>query len=331
VRFPDGIVVQAASLRDAAVRRVRDRRRAGGIANEVAHQVAHEPEPGVPALPRCASVPAGATVLVARDVRVAYGNVVAVDGVSLELVAGRVLGVIGSNGAGKTSLIDALSGFTPATGTIELSGRAIQGLRPVARARLGFSRTFQNLELFDDLSVRENILTALDGRSRLAYARDLVHPGRGELDDTAQAAVSLLDLDRYLDVKTADLPQGRRRMVAIARLVAQRPDVVMLDEPAAGLNGAERRTASAVFRALADQMGAAVLLVEHNVDVVAATCDELVVLDFGRMIAHGPTSDVLRDPVVRAAYLGRTTESGREDDRAAVEQPGSPSSAGEPV
>jgi sulfate-transporting ATPase len=381
VRFPDGIVVQATSLRDAIVRRARDRRPAGAVADEPA--TGTEPggdtgtgtgadtapdsppaaatgtgadtgtgvEPGgdtgtgtgadtapdsPPAvatgtgadtgtgvgtgtdtaaveLPRSASVPAGDTVLVARDVRVTYGNVVAVDEVSLELTAGNVLGVIGSNGAGKSSLIDALTGFTAATGTIELRGRAVHGLRPVARARLGLARTFQNLELFDDLSVRENILTALDSRSRLAYARDLVHPGRGELGDAAQAAVSLLDLDRYLDVKAADLPQGRRRMVAIARLVAQGPDVVMLDEPAAGLNGAERRTASTVFRALADQLGAAVLLVEHNVDVVAATCDELVVLDFGRVIAAGPTAEVLRDPAVRAAYLGRTSGSAGDD------------------
>ena len=169
------------------------------------------------------------------------------------------------------------------------------------------ARTFQNLELFDDLSVRENILTALDGRSRVAYARDLVHPGRGELNDVARAAVAMLDLERDLDTVASDLPQGRRRMVAIARLVAQQPVAMMLDEPAAGLNGAERRTACEVFRSLADQLDVAVLLVEHNVDVVSTTCDHVIVLDFGRVIASGPTAEVLRDPAVRAAYLGRLT------------------------
>jgi sulfate-transporting ATPase len=161
--------------------------------------------------------------------------------------------------------------------------------------------------LFDDLSMRENILTAIDSRSRLAYARDLVHPGRGKLNEAARAAIAMLDLDRDLDTVVADLPQGRRRMVAIARLVAQQPAAVMLDEPAAGLNGAERRTACGLFRALADQLGAAVLLVEHNIDVVATTCDHLIVLDFGRVIAAGPTALVLQDPVVREAYLGRLT------------------------
>lgn len=297
VRFPDGLIMLFAAQKEAVLRLIGRRTPTAPVDSS--------PAPAAATLPRVSSIPAGETVLVADTIRVTYGNVVAVDDVSLELTAGRVLGVIGPNGAGKTSLIDALTGFTRASGRVTLRGSDIHHARPVTRARLGVARTFQNLELFDDLSVRENILTALDSRRRLAYARDLVYPGRSEFDDAAQAAVTMLDLERYLDVKAADLPQGRRRMTAIARLVAQRPDVVMLDEPAAGLNGAERRTAGTLFRALADQLGAAVLLVEHNVDVVATTCDELIVLDYGRVIAAGPTGEALRDPAVRAAYLGR--------------------------
>ncbi|MDT3441416.1 branched-chain amino acid ABC transporter permease/ATP-binding protein [Pseudofrankia sp. BMG5.37] len=262
--------------------------------------------------PSC-PVPAGGTVLVARDIEVRYGNTVAVGGVSFELTAGRVVGVIGPNGAGKTSLIDALTGFArTAGGTVELLGRDVTALRAPARARLGLGRTFQNLELFDDLSVRENILTALDGRGALAYIRDLAYPRRGSLSDTASAAVTMLGLDDVLDTVVADLPQGRRRMVAIARLVAQRPAAVLLDEPAAGLGGAERRTASALFRRLAAESGAAVLLVEHNIDVVASTCDHVVVLDFGRVIASGRPDEVLRDPAVRAAYLGQLSSEAAE-------------------
>jgi sulfate-transporting ATPase len=299
IRFPDGIILQFVALKNVLLRRIPVRRPRAAV----------EPvRPPAVTLHRVAGLAAGETALVARDIRVAYGNVVAVDDVSLELTAGRVVGVVGPNGAGKTSLIDALTGFTRmAGGRVELRGQDVTQLRPFVRSRLGMGRTFQNLELFDDLSVRENILTALDSRSRLSYAGDLVHPGRGELSEAALAAIAMLDLERDLDTVVADLPQGRRRMVAIARLVAQQPVAVMLDEPAAGLNGAERRTACELFRALADQLGAAVLLVEHNIDVVATTCDHLIVLDFGRVIAAGPTAAVLQDPVVREAYLGRLT------------------------
>jgi sulfate-transporting ATPase len=258
-------------------------------------------------------VTTGQTVLMARDICVAYGSVRAVDNVSLDLKAGQLVGVIGPNGAGKTSLIDALTGFHPVhSGTIDLLGQDVTRIRAHARARLGMGRTFQNLELFDDLSVRENILTALDSRSRFKYATDLVHPGRGALNPAALAAVSMLGLDTHLDDIVADLPQGQRRMVAIARVVAQEPVAILMDEPAAGLNGSERRTASELFRALAHEFGAAVLLVEHNIDVVAASCDYVIALNFGRVIAAGPTAEVLRDAVVREAYLGRiASEDGR--------------------
>ncbi|ADP83484.1 branched-chain amino acid ABC transporter permease/ATP-binding protein [Pseudofrankia inefficax] len=309
VRSPSGIVPAQAALKDAVVRLVARAARRGPApaAGDGGHAGAAAATAGGPVSfePSC-PVPAGETVLVARDIRVTYGTAVAVDGVSFELAAGRVVGVIGPNGAGKTSLIDAVTGFTRTSGgSVELLGRDISALRAPARARHGLGRTFQNLELFDDLSVRENVLTGLDGRGPLAYVRDLFWPRRGVLSDAAAAAVTLLGLDDVLDTVVADLPQGRRRMVAIARLVAQRPAAVLLDEPAAGLNGSERRTASELFRLLARQSGAAVLLVEHNIDVVAATCDHVVVLDFGRVIASGSPDEVLCDPAVRAAYLGK--------------------------
>lgn len=326
VRSPSGIVPAQAALKDGLVRLVL---RAFGRRAAPADDAAPAAPPAGPvSFERSCPVPAGETVLVARDLRVTYGTAVAVDGVSFELKAGQVVGVIGPNGAGKTSLIDAVTGFTrTAGGTVELLGKDIGALRAPARARQGLGRTFQNLELFDDLSVRENILTGLDARGPLAYARDLVWPRRGALSDATAAAVTLLGLDDVLETVVADLPQGRRRMVAIARLVAQRPAAVLLDEPAAGLNGSERRVASELFRLLATQSGAAVLLVEHNIDVVAATCDHVVVLDFGRVIAAGSPDEVLRDPAVRAAYLGKL--SGEAADTLGGEAAAGPAAAGD--
>ncbi|XVQ14758.1 ABC transporter permease subunit [Spirillospora sp. CA-255316] len=312
VRTPDGIILQFAAMRNHLARVLPVRRRPSAVTK--AEEASEAPSEAAPAaereeaaaLPRVSGVAPGTSVLVARGVRVTYGSTVAVDDVSLELKAGEVVGVVGPNGAGKTTLLDALTGFSPlARGTVEFRGRDIGGLQAHLRARLGMGRTFQNLELFDDLSVRENILTALDSRSRLSYARDLVLPRRHDLNEATRAAVSILGLEKDLDTVVADLPQGRRRMAAIARLVAQEPAAVLLDEPAAGLNGSERRTAGELFRALADELGAAVLLVEHNIDVVAATCDRVIVLDHGRTIASGPPAEVLREPAVREAYLGQ--------------------------
>lgn len=257
-------------------------------------------------LPRSSSASvAGETVLAVRNASVTYGAVKAVQEVSFDLRAGKVLGVIGPNGAGKTSLIDGLTGFAALSGgRVTIGGADITRARAHTRARAGLGRTFQNLELFDDLSVRENILTALDSANPLRYAADLVYPGRRDFSPAVTATVALLGLQSDLETIAGDLPQGKRRMVAIARLVAQQPKVICLDEPAAGLSGTERETAGRLFRSLADDFGAAVLLVEHNIDVVTGTCDELIVLNFGQVIASGPTTEVLRDPLVREAYLG---------------------------
>lgn len=306
VSSPDGMVLQVARQNQALFRRLLPRRTPAPAPATAKPTEASETPEATERLHRAANA-AGPeeTVLEARGISVTYGTVRAVQDVTLTLTAGKVLGVIGPNGAGKTSLIDALTGFARMSGgTIALGGTDVTRRRAHARARRGIGRTFQNLELFDDLSVAENILTALDGRSRFRYATDLFRPGRRDLSPAARAAVSMLGLSGDLDTVVGDLPQGRRRMVAIARLVAAEPAAIMLDEPAAGLSGAERETAGALFRSLATDLGAAVLLVEHNIDVVAGCCDELVVLNFGQVIAAGPTADVLRDPVVREAYLG---------------------------
>ena len=309
IQFPDGAVVGIARQVDFVIGFARGRH-APPIAPRVTHSEGDRP---TLALDRAGHISPSETVLVARNISVTYGGVTAVDNVSLQLTAGKVLAVVGPNGAGKTSLIDALTGFTPVSaGTIELRGHDITGLRAFNRSRMGLGRTFQNLELFEDLSVRENILTGLDTQSRFTYTKDLVRPGRASLNNAANAAIAALGIEKDLDTIVANLPQGRRRMVAIARLIAREPIAIMLDEPAAGLSGSERRTACKLFRALADQLGAAVLLVEHNVDVVAEVSDEIIVLDFGRVIAAGPATAVLQDPIVKAAFLGQMSTQTHE-------------------
>ncbi|MDQ0382685.1 ABC transporter permease subunit [Amycolatopsis thermophila] len=247
---------------------------------------------------------AGQVLLTVRDVTVKYGPVKAVDAVTLDVVGGAVIGVIGPNGAGKTSLIDSITGFATASGSVSLGGRELIGLSATKRSRAGLTRTFQNLELFVDLTVRENLLAAADRRDLLGYASGLIRSGPHELSGVAATAVALLGLEELLDRQVMDLPQGTQRIVAIARALASEPEVICLDEPTAGLSGTERAEVITAIRALVETAKIGVLLVEHNLDVVAGLCDTVVAIDFGRVIAQGAPEEVLGRPEVRQAYLG---------------------------
>jgi sulfate-transporting ATPase len=225
--------------------------------------------------------------------------------VNLELTAGTVLGVIGPNGAGKTTLVDAITGYNrPQSGSILLDGRELIRLSPAKRARRGISRSFQSLELFEDLSVYDNLLVAAERPAWYSPLRSLVAPGRPHLNDAARAAVIDLELEAHLDVSPADLAYGDRRLLAIARALASQPRVLLLDEPAAGLGDHERTELRSVIRQLAERWGVAVLVIEHDVDLVMDVSDHVLALDFGRVIASGPPEAVRRDPAVIAAYLG---------------------------
>jgi sulfate-transporting ATPase len=260
------------------------------------------------------AAPPGPVVLEAERVIVAFGAVHAVDDVNLRLTAGRVTGVVGPNGAGKTTFIDAISGFTPLTsGSVRLGTRDISRWAAHRRARAGVARTFQNLELFTDLSVRENLLAATDRRDLAGYVTDLARPGSRHLPKIAVETVELLGLADVVDQRVDDLPQGKQRLVAIARAVAMGPTVLCLDEPTAGLAGGERRAVATAVRTVVERLGVAVMLVEHNIDVVQDLCDEIVVLDFGRIVASGPPNEILASPQVRRAYLG-TSDAGPADD-----------------
>ena len=239
-----------------------------------------------------------------------FGGFTALEGVDLEVGPGEVVGLLGPNGAGKTTLIDCVSGNNRLTaGSITWDGADITRWAPYRRSRAGLSRSFQSLELFDDLTVRENLLAAADPRDRAAYVTDLVWPGYPPLPATVVAAVEELTLEPLLDRRAEDLSYGQRRLVAIARAVASNPSVLLLDEPAAGLDETESAELGRLIRRLADEWGMGVLLIEHDVALVLDNADRVVVLDFGHKIAEGTPPEIRNDPAVRKAYLGEESES----------------------
>ena len=236
--------------------------------------------------------------LILENVGVRYGGVDALRGVSLTVEPNHVLGLIGPNGAGKTTLVNATTGLAPlASGTIALDGKRINGLPPHRIARTGIARTYQNIRLFGALDVHANLAAG-------AYAR----PGRL----TAAEITTLLEragipgLD--LTARAGSLPYGDQRRLEIARALASAPSVLMLDEPAAGMNPSETTHLVDTIRAIAAS-GIAVLLIEHDMTLVRAACDSVVVLNFGQVIARGTPSEVGRDPVVVEAYLGTGAEA----------------------
>ena len=263
-------------------------------------------------LPTAEVEPVEGSTLAVADLTVRFGTVTAVDRLSMEVSAGEVVGLIGPNGAGKTTLIDAVTGFVPtSSGRISLDGRSVENLNATKRARLGLRRSFQSLELFEDVSVEENIRAGSDTEaSRISWFTDLFWPGRHPLPATAVAAVREFELEPHLDAMPEELPYGTRRLVGIARTVASGPSLVLLDEPAAGLDENESADLARLIRRLADERNMGVLLVEHDVNMVMTTCDRVVVIDFGRAIASGTPEEVRAHPAVRAAYLGESDDVG---------------------
>ena len=232
-------------------------------------------------------------MLTLENIGVRYGGVDALRAVSLAVEPNHVLGLIGPNGAGKTTLINATTGLAPlASGTISLDGKRIDGLPPHRIARAGIARTYQNIRLFGALDVRANLAAG-------AFAR----PGRPTTDEltTLLQRASIAHVD--LNARAGSLPYGDQRRLEIARALAAAPTVVMLDEPAAGMNPSETTRLVETIRAIA-AAGIAVLLIEHDMTLVRAACDSVVVLNFGEIIARGTPSEVARDPVVVEAYLG---------------------------
>jgi len=241
-------------------------------------------------------------VLRATGVSVSFGGVHAVVDVDLEVGEGKLVGLIGPNGAGKTTFIDAISGFVRSSGRVELDGHDLTGLAPHARAHLGLARTWQSIDLFDDLSVGENLGVAAETPSlwRLLGGS---FKGQGVNDVEAGPVLELLGLTDVVGEHPTELSQGQRKLVGIARALVARPRLVCLDEPAAGLDTGESTELGRRLRTLADD-GQAMLLVDHDMGLVLGICDEVVVLEFGKVIARGEPDVVRRDERVVAAYLG---------------------------
>jgi branched-chain amino acid transport system ATP-binding protein len=246
-------------------------------------------------------------VLCVEEVSVRFGGVQALQGVSFEVTAGAVTGLIGPNGAGKTTMFNVVTGLQrPDAGRVRLGERDITRLRPQARAHLGLARTFQRLELFGTLTARENVLVAAE------VAAGLTRHGRSPADLTGE----LLERVGITDVAAVPcdvLPTGTARLVEMARALATGPRVLLLDEPSSGLSSGESAALGRLLLRLADE-GIAVLLVEHDMDLVMAVCSMLHVLDFGELIATGTPTQVRDDRRVQEAYLGVTVEPAAPGD-----------------
>lgn len=232
--------------------------------------------------------------LVVESLTVRFGAVKANDDVSMHAAAGTVTGVIGPNGAGKSTFMDAVGGFLPAAGRVLMNGADMNGLSPHRRAKLGLGRTFQSAGLFDDLTVAEN----------LAVAGPPGHAGR-ELATTVLAQVGVSHLSAVLP---RSLTVGQRRLVSLARALMLRPKVLLMDEPAAGLSHSERESLGRTIAALAEASRTAVVLVDHDVDLVLGVSSHIYVLSAGRLLVHGDPASIRASQPVREAYLGGAIE-----------------------
>lgn len=249
------------------------------------------------------------SLLDVRGLSVMFGALRAVDRLDLAIEAGQIVGLIGPNGAGKTTFIDALTGFVTATGRIGFDGHELDGLAPHRRSRLGLARTWQSLELFDDLTVEENLKVAAERRSVGGFLADLVNPARRQDRTGVDFALDVVGIADLAARRPTEISHGQRKLVGVARALAGRPRLVCMDEPAAGLDTAESAAFGRQLRRIRDA-GTTVLLVDHDMGLVLDVCDHVYVMEFGRRIADGSPGAVTRDEQVIRAYLGSAAHPG---------------------
>jgi ABC-type branched-subunit amino acid transport system ATPase component len=245
-----------------------------------------------------------------QNLTVRFGGVTAVNDVSATVEEGQFVGLIGPNGAGKTTFIDAVTGLVRSTGSVQFAGEEISRCGVHDRTRRGLGRTFQSLELFEDLTVRENMLAGAEQSRWFSPIVDLFRPraeanARKLVDET----LDLLRLETFADAVPPDLSLGQRKLVTVARALASRPRMLLLDEPAAGLDSGESQELGRELRQLRDR-GITIFLVDHDMELVLGVCDYIYVLEFGKLIASGTPDEIRTNEQVIHAYLGVQEESG---------------------
>ena len=245
-----------------------------------------------------------------KNLSISFGGLKAVDDFSITIEKGQLYGLIGPNGAGKTTIFNLLTGvYKPDGGRILLDGKDITGHKAIQINQAGIARTFQNIRLFKELSVLDNVKVGLHNHHKYSALSGILrlpsyYKVEKEMDERAMELLKVFDLDKEFDYKASNLPYGKQRKLEIARALATEPKLLLLDEPAAGMNPNETAELMKTIRFVRDHFDMTVLLIEHDMKLVSGICERLTVLNFGHMLAEGPTSEVLSNPEVIKAYLG---------------------------
>ena len=245
-----------------------------------------------------------------KNLSISFGGLKAVDDFSITIEKGQLYGLIGPNGAGKTTIFNLLTGvYKPDGGRILLDGKDITGHKAIQINQAGIARTFQNIRLFKELSVLDNVKVGLHNHHKYSTLSGILrlpsyYKVEKEMDERAMELLKVFDLDKEFDYKASNLPYGKQRNLEIARALATEPKLLLLDEPAAGMNPNETAELMKTIRFVRDHFDMTVLLIEHDMKLVSGICERLTVLNFGHMLAEGPTSEVLSNPEVIKAYLG---------------------------